>query len=991
MLSNFAFKSIRAILTVLMVAFVVLNVMVLSYSGIRSMTVAVEEQAVARLAGLARLQKSEVERLLENIDRDLKLHATNPVVVDALMEFTRAWRSIDDPMRRLQTAYIELNPHPLGQKDLLLTSDSGLAYDEVHARLHPVFDDLQNEMGYYDVFLFDAEGNLVYTVFKERDFATNMLSGEWQDSGLAEVYRQASVMDAEDPSAFTDFEEYAPSFGAAAAFIARPVFAADGTRIGVMAYQMPIDELNATVAGVLETEKHSDAFLVSSEGYLVTDTSRTVENDVLKTRFESPVLARGLRGEEGVDSYTDAAGDPVMGFFAPVAFHGVSWVMVVQEKESFLFAPVRESTTLQVLVGLGATIAALGAAIVFSRGISLPLQRVTEAVGRVAARDYGTEVADTGRPDEIGRIATSLEEFRQALAAAEAGERDAAFKGAAFESTGAPMLLTNLELTIVGANRAFFRMVNENKEDFRLDRDLDQDAVVGRDLAALAFPPAEIREAVRDHSKLPIRKKMGVGNSYVGLLIDLVRSRDGTPVGYVFDMKNQTFQMLSQTVLDALDMQQTRLEFDIDGRVRRANKTGLAALGTTEEALVGRDGRRLVRRYDEGGEMADIWQAALQRRGTGGRFRVETDTGFRIIEGSFSPVPDQDGTTSGFLLIGGDVTEARLEFEASEAARRAEAEELARVVEVLSGALAQLAGGDLSATISTRFAEGYERLRSDFNAASAKLSEAMQALVENAESIDSEAGGINASVAELSRRTEAQAATLEETTAAMTELVASVASSAREAKDAAAVAVAAKENAEASGRIVREAAGAMERIEGSSQQVSKIIGVIDDIAFQTNLLALNAGVEAARAGDAGRGFAVVASEVRALAQRCLEASNEISSLITASGENVAKGVSLVGEAGAALEQISSLVLRISDNVAHIADASGEQSGGLNEISSALVDLDQMTQHNAAMAEEATAAAQSLLREAEALNVTTATFTLARRGHPARPEPRRAVA
>ena len=151
--------------------------------------------------------------------------------------------------------------------------------------------------------------------------------------------------------------------------------------------------------------------------------------------------------------------------------------------------------------------------------------------------------------------------------------------------------------------------------------------------------------------------------------------------------------------------------------------------------------------------------------------------------------------------------------------------------------------------------------------------------------------------------------------------------------------------------------------------------MIDDIAFQTNLLALNAGVEAARAGDAGRGFAVVASEVRALAQRCLDASNEITSLINVSGENVKRGVSLVDEVAVALEKIVGSVLRISDNVTQIAEAAAEQSNGLGEINSALNNLDQTTQHNAAMAEETTAATQALLSEAQTLSEAAGRFSL----------------
>ena len=234
---------------------------------------------------------------------------------------------------------------------------------------------------------------------------------------------------------------------------------------------------------------------------------------------------------------------------------------------------------------------------------------------------------------------------------------------------------------------------------------------------------------------------------------------------------------------------------------------------------------------------------------------------------------------------------------------------------------------------------------------------------------------MNSAVSELSRRTESQATTLEETAAAMSELTASVSASAKGARDAARIADDARTNAQSSGGVVREAASAMQQIEASSVEVSKIIGVIDDIAFQTNLLALNAGVEAARAGDAGRGFAVVASEVRALAQRCLDASNEITGLITVSGENVKRGVSLVGDVASALENIAASVLRISDNVGQIADASNEQSNGLGEINSALRNLEQTTQHNVAMVEETTAATQSLLTEAETLTRTAARFRI----------------
>ena len=230
-----------------------------------------------------------------------------------------------------------------------------------------------------------------------------------------------------------------------------------------------------------------------------------------------------------------------------------------------------------------------------------------------------------------------------------------------------------------------------------------------------------------------------------------------------------------------------------------------------------------------------------------------------------------------------------------------------------------------------------------------------------------------------SRRTEHQAATLEETAAALAEITAAVNSAAEGARSARAVVAEARGNSENSGRVVQDAVAAMGEIASSSNQISRIVGVIDDIAFQTNLLALNAGVEAARAGEAGRGFAVVASEVRALAQRSSEAAREIGGLISASAQQVDKGVTLVGEAGEALRQIASSVNGISDHVSDIATSAQEQSASLTEVNGAMAQLDQVTQQNAAMFEETTAASQSLVAQADTLSDRMARFRVGRDG------------
>ncbi|MEW2913868.1 CHASE3 domain-containing protein [Leisingera sp. JC11] len=289
--------------------------------------------------------------------------------------------------------------------------------------------------------------------------------------------------------------------------------------------------------------------------------------------------------------------------------------------------------------------------------------------------------------------------------------------------------------------------------------------------------------------------------------------------------------------------------------------------------------------------------------------------------------------------------------------------ELAGVVRELSERLSRLSQGDLTVRIAEEFPEEYEQLRADFNGSIDNLNATVQQVIEASSSIRNGAAEISQASDDLSHRTESQAATLEETAAAIDELTASVKSAAEGARNVENTVREARQEAETSGEVVQDAVAAMGGIEESSSKISQIIGVIDDISFQTNLLALNAGVEAARAGEAGRGFAVVASEVRALAQRSSDAAMEIKTLISDSSRQVDQGVDLVGRAGQALQSIVGRVSHISQLVSEIAEGAEEQSTGLHEINTGVTQLDQVTQQNAAMVEEATAAGHMLNSDA----------------------------
>ncbi len=309
---------------------------------------------------------------------------------------------------------------------------------------------------------------------------------------------------------------------------------------------------------------------------------------------------------------------------------------------------------------------------------------------------------------------------------------------------------------------------------------------------------------------------------------------------------------------------------------------------------------------------------------------------------------------------------SEVERSTRESAKAEAAQQSSFAMESLATGLQRLSMGELAFRLDAAFAPTYEPLRQDFNGAVEKLRDTMRVISSSTSTIRSGTDEISTAADDLSKRTEQQAASLEETAAALDEITATVRKTAQGANHARDVVGQAKDDAEQSGKVVRQAVEAMSGIEKSAAQISQIIGVIDEIAFQTNLLALNAGVEAARAGDAGRGFAVVASEVRALAQRSADAAKEIKALILASGSQVEQGVELVGQTGKALQRIVVQVNEINGIVGEIAASTQEQTIGLDQVNTAVNQMDQVTQQNAAMVEESTAASRALAQETEDL-------------------------
>lgn len=335
-----------------------------------------------------------------------------------------------------------------------------------------------------------------------------------------------------------------------------------------------------------------------------------------------------------------------------------------------------------------------------------------------------------------------------------------------------------------------------------------------------------------------------------------------------------------------------------------------------------------------------------------------------------------------FIYLNKQADEARA---AAQAERELRAREDHDVINVISQALEALAQGDLTYRIESGMPERVDVLKQNFNTMAAQLEQTMAQISTNTKDVMANADGIRQASDDLSRRTEQQAATLEETSAALTVITQRVRQTTEETRKAHHLVETTQTDAAHSSAIVQNTIEAINQVEQSSNEISGIVGIINDLSFQTNILALNASVEAARAGEVGRGFAVVAHEVRVLAQRSSEAGKEISSLINRSGKQVQSGVTLVRETGASLQRIVDQVKAINDLVSNIALAAQEQAESIGQLNVAMTDMEQTTQKNAAVAEQSAAASHNLAAMSDELASLVAQFHIeTKTSYPASP-------
>lgn len=414
--------------------------------------------------------------------------------------------------------------------------------------------------------------------------------------------------------------------------------------------------------------------------------------------------------------------------------------------------------------------------------------------------------------------------------------------------------------------------------------------------------------------------------------------------------------------LAALDRAQAIIEFTPTGEILHANENFLGAMGYSLSEIVGRHHQIFCdANYAASSEYRDFWRGLGEGRFVADQFTRFGKGGKKIhIQASYNPIMDIDGKVLKVVKFATDVTER------------------IRVIEELGAGLGRLADSNIRLTIDQPFGAEFEPLRRNFNASIGAFQQTLAGVLEQTHDLARNGGMMKTSAEELSDRTHQQVVALEQTAAALSEATTKLRTATERTHETRQIATDARRAATSSVAVVRDTVSAMERIEGASNEIGKIIGVIDEIAFQTNLLALNAGVEAARAGEAGKGFAVVAQEVRELAQRSANAAKEIKALVNTSAHEVQEGVRLVGETGRVLQEIEKFVSAIDQNVDRIAKSAAEETAALEAINGAVTEVDSMTKANAAMVAQSTEISRAVSEGASVLADLVNRFKLNRR-------------
>ncbi len=888
-----------------------------------------EQQVFAQLDSVREIRRKQIEAYFDTIDSQVITMAENSMVVEATKDFTEAFHALpvdaidhdqteslrlyyqsqfgntyrqsndntpntdqllpkSDTAKRAQYLYISNNSNPLGSKHQLDSATDGSNYSNAHGKFHPRLRNFLEKFGYYDIFLVDMrQGNIVYSVFKEIDYATSLKTGPHKDSGLAMAYRK-SIGAKKGLTHILDFSPYLPSYEAAASFISSPIYDGD-QQIGVLIFQMPVDRINAITIDSTGLGESGETYLVGSDKLMRSQSRFSDSNTLGKLKVDTEGTRAAVSGESGRRIITDYRGVEVLSSYAPLKISGLNWSILAEIDKSEAFETANKLFTLScIMAGICVAVVVLVAWLVI-RSTMRQLGASPEQLAMVASAIAEDQLDIEIQKENAVGVYHSMSEMRDKLQQRTLSERLAAAENTtiktAVDNATNNILFVDNDLIIGYYNESYLRFVNSYLTEFKKSvPNFDIDSLIDAKLDQNHPSPDSFK-----HQILELTGTQTIDTEFGELNIRItatpVFNNEGKRIGTVTEWSDRT--------------QQVHTEVEIQNIVNRAQSGNLG-----QRIIIGNKKSFFLRLSEDVNKLIDVCDRA----------------------------------------IGDTVT-----------------------------AVDALSKGDLTHTIKSEYDGSFAQLKDGVNSTGDKLTQVMSEIAESAEMVRNSSRDIAGGNLDLSNRTEQQAANLEETASSMEQMTAAVRQNTENLNRANNLATETQTQAIQGGNVVSDTVIAMADITESSNKISEIIGVIEQIAFQTNLLALNASVEAARAGSSGRGFAVVADEVRNLAGRSSVAAKEIKNLIEDSAVKVYQGTCLADKSGQSLKSIVDSIKELSAVIAEITTASQEQSEGIGQVNVSIGQMDEVTQQNVALVEEAAAAADVLSTQADSLKKLVSFF------------------
>ena len=1032
-----------------------------------SSSTALNKQTYAQLEAVSEIKKSAIERYFDDIKSQLLFLSQSPEVLVAANKFIETFKEsessfilnesekqhlsdfylnsfnpkyiIENEQKKPPTTifpqlsqkalfwqyqYIADNPHPLGEKASLNQSSMANSYNLVHLKFHPFLYNFAEKFDFYDVFIVDnMSGNVVYSVYKEADFATSLTNGPFSKSNLAKVFNQAKDI-AETEVVFSDYQQYLPSYDAPASFIATPIYT-QGIHTSTLIFQLSIDALNEIMTERAGLGVSGETYLVGPDFLMRSDSYLDSKNRSVINSFRNPAAGavktiatkEALQGIAGQQVITDYNGSLVLSSYKPISILGIQWSLLAEIDKQEAFGAVSHLTMLLVITLILCIAAILTIAILFSRTLTQPVQLLVNTMRHVEQQGDFSVRSPVLSKDEIGSTASAFNSLLGALQSSISQTNTVMNKMAAGEFNHRITVVCKGELESLkqATNNCASSLEQAMTELNHVIDDMSQ----GNFSSQIATPMQGELATLKSNINGSLQSLNGtigeivevMGHIEEGDFKQQVTVAAKGALGQLKESVNNSVQGLSGAINSISEIMSSLHDGDFSKRIEQPMQGQLGFLKNDINASV--DNLALIIK-----DISNVMAAVSQ-----GDFKKHVDcsangqllTLKQNINDSIMSLDSAVGDISNAMLaisqgcfdknidtiMNGQLDSLKYDINSSINNLSVIISELARVMAAMrngdfsqqletpmqgqlaqlqrdvnssltitgdaisevTGVLSALAQGNLNKQVQSDYKGVFAILKEDVNQTIEKLTSVIMSIQNSANQVSQSASEIASSNVEISQRTEEQAANLEQASANSKNMLDEIIQIASQSSEAVKLAGKAQTSAAEGGELSIQTVSAIVEVNNSSKDINEIVSVIDEIAFQTNLLALNAAVEAARAGEHGRGFAVVANEVRQLAGRSAESAKQIKRIIGNSNQKINQGTTLANTSGGKLKQIVSAVEAVNYMIMSINDSTSTQQQAIKEVDIVVQRLTALIQESSAITEETMAAAKQMADQA----------------------------